>query len=142
MHLTPRNAARPLRLGRFFVAMAVLACGLGPVACSHDEDPRGGAARDSSAAGSAAVVVEGMSMEEVLAAWGTPSLKVRQGAGERWSYWVRDEHHRVVGRTYVVFDERKRVVEVVRPDLPRPGKDPKEPTVVAAGAEASADRTT
>lgn len=79
-------------------------------------------------------VVEGMTMEEVLSLWGSPSVKVRESAGERWSYWLRDSRHRVVGKTYVLFDDDKRVSEVIQaPDgVPDPAE--KAPLTITGGS--------
>jgi outer membrane protein assembly factor BamE (lipoprotein component of BamABCDE complex) len=97
---------RPLRHGRFFLLAVVLACS-GAVG----DGPQAGAGADDQPA---PVVREGMTRAEVLDAWGTPNVRVREGAGERWSYWFRDDRQRVVARAYVLFDDRGLVSEIVR----------------------------
>jgi hypothetical protein len=77
-----------------------------------------------------------MTRDEVLAAWGTPNVRVREGAGERWSYWFRDERQRVVARAYVLFDDRGVVSEIVR----RAARGAPPPARPAPGAAASAPR--
>ncbi|MFN2431505.1 MAG: outer membrane protein assembly factor BamE [Gemmatimonadota bacterium] len=78
-------------------------------------------------------VTEGMSMQQVLDAWGTPNVKVREGSGERWSYWFRDDRQRVVGKTYVWFDDRRRVAEVRTTPEPRTPQEPKRPVTITLG---------
>jgi len=86
-------------------------------------------------------VEEGMTMEQVLSAWGSPNVKVRQGSGERWSYWLRDEGRRVVGKTYVFFDDQGRVSEVVTPPRDEPQRKPPAPTTAARSADATREET-
>jgi hypothetical protein len=70
----------------------------------------------------------------VLEVWGTPNVRVREGVGERWSYWFRDERRRVVARAYVLFDDRGLVSEIVR----RPARGAPAPARPAPGVAASA----
>jgi hypothetical protein len=77
-----------------------------------------------------------MTRAEVLDAWGTPNVRVREGAGERWSYWFRDDRQRVVARAYVLFDDRGVVSEIVR----RAARGAPPPARPAPGAAASAPR--
>lgn len=121
----PRRDQRPPAPGRFFIAS--LAALLALAACAREE-PAAGEGPD-------AAVVEGMSKEDVVARWGQPNVKVRQGGGERWSYWLRDERQRVVGKTYVLFDTEERVTEVVGPPVPAapreaPGVPSKDPVTI------------
>ena len=121
---------RPLRYGRFLFLCAALACAAG--GGGGPETGERGAAGDAPAP----VVREGMTRDEVLDAWGTPNVRVREGAGERWSYWFRDERQRVVARAYVLFDDRGVVSEIVR----RPARGAPPPARPAPGAAASAPR--
>ncbi|MBA2565161.1 MAG: hypothetical protein H0V09_07025 [Gemmatimonadetes bacterium] len=74
-----------------------------------------------------------MTRKEVLAAWGTPNVKVREAEGERWSYWMRDGRQRIVGRAYVLFDADGRVTEVVEREARGAAPpDPREPVTISA----------
>jgi hypothetical protein len=129
MLLAPSPAAPSIRPRCLFV-LALAACGIVHAGCSGgDADPR---ARESGPGTRVGVaVVEGMTMEEVLSAWGTPNVKVREDDGERWSYWMRDSRHRVVGRTYVFFDDRKRVIDILRHPEETPHPDERAPITIS-----------
>ena len=104
--------------------------GLALAACSRGED--GADAPGAKTPAGPPAVVAGMTMQEVRAAWGEPDVRVREEGAERWSYWLRDERLRVVGRTYVVFDAESRVREVVTRGPERPPPRP-PPATIAAG---------
>jgi outer membrane protein assembly factor BamE (lipoprotein component of BamABCDE complex) len=72
---------------------------------------------------------QGMTMSQVLAAWGTPNVKVREGRTERWSYWIRNHERRVIGRTYVLFGVDKKVSDIVFPQPPYEKRE-REPVTV------------
>lgn len=73
-------------------------------------------------------------MAEVLALWGRPNVKVREGKGERWSYWARDAQERVIGKTYVLFDDRERVSDVVTPAYEEPARKREAPATITLSA--------
>jgi SmpA / OmlA family len=127
MHVASSCRPRPFRSGRFFMGLA--AAGVLLAGCRGESGPEAVPA-------SVGRVEEGMTMEEVLSVWGTPNVKVREGNGERWSYWVRDDRQRIVGRTYILFDDRRRVSEILqRPEQPPAEEPPPEPiSVTSSGA--------
>jgi hypothetical protein len=109
--------------------LAFAACEIVHAGCSGGEaDSRAREAGTRTGAGVA--IAEGMTMEEVLSAWGTPNVKVREDDGERWSYWMRDSRHRVVGRTYVFFDDSRRVIEILRHPEEAPHPNERAPITI------------
>jgi len=127
MRLRRSSESGPFRDGLFFILALALAAVL--AACGRagdrESDP---AAAETPGRRARPTVTEGMTMGEVLAAWGEPDLKVRQRTGERWSYWVRDGSSRVVAKAYVVFGADEKVAEVVTgPDDRDPPPPPRDP---------------
>jgi hypothetical protein len=122
MRLRRSSESCPFRDGLFFVlSLAVAVAGL--AACGRGGDP---ARAEPSPVSRRTTVTRGMTMAEVVEAWGEPDVKVREGEAERWSYWVRDRRRQVVAKAYVVFDDEKKVAEIVtRPDAnpPPPPRD-------------------
>jgi hypothetical protein len=127
MRIPGSSSPRPFPDGLFF-ALALAGMAVGASSCG-DAPPQPPAERRSAKAAETVrrpAVTEGMTKSEVLRLWGRPDVRVRAGEGERWSYWVLDGRHRLVGKAYVVFDAQDRVSEVVtRPTAaPPPGRHP------------------
>jgi hypothetical protein len=112
----------PLPDGLFF-ALMLAGLATGGLACGGSaSDPSRNVSEATETAGRP-TISEGMTMAQVIEIWGPPNVKVRQGAGERWSYWVRDGRQQLVGKAYVIFDDEKKVSEVVT----RSDHEPPEP---------------
>ena len=121
------RTTRPFKDGLFF-ALWLAALGGFTLDCGDAASSARESAAKPTRPVSQRTILQGMTMAEVLEVLGPPDVKVRQGGGERWSYWVRDGRQRLVGKAYVIFDEGNRVSEIVkRPDAspPAPKSEPR-----------------
>jgi hypothetical protein len=125
MRIRRSRKSRPFPNG-LFVILALTGLAVLPAGCGGSSGDPAPASAPKGAAARPAAVTAGMTRAEVLAVWGRPDVKVREGGGERWSYWVRDRRRQLVGKAYVLF-EGDRVAEVLTQSDREPSEPKREP---------------